>query len=443
MQKIITLEVISSISEKGFTLDELVIVTRRLFEEQGMAGIVSLILDLVDERICMDMIKGKRGRKEPCCASPHYSYHDRLGRQFRTSAGVVNIRWRRLRCMHCGSTTLPLRESLGLERHQSMTGELEKMVAEVVSEQSYRRSSSHLEMIGQIPVPRSTSHRWVAQSDCDQIPEHEGKLDILFADGTGYKKRPAAGGKDDNSGQLRIALGVDKSGQMVPLGAFSGVSWDRIASVIRGKRKDGEHLADMLVSDGEFGLCKALGKLCSAGQRCHWHLIRDLGQAMLTHKAGIQERRVAQKHLAAIIGLELPSEDMEEVRQQDRSDILEARNHADKELGRLIKKLVDKSYYKAADYLIYARRNIFSYVDRWLQTGIVSPRVSSFIERVMRELARRLKRMAFGWSEKGAAKMARIIIKRFTSADQWESYWKQRLNLQGNVILSLKRIYPA
>jgi hypothetical protein len=59
---------------------------------------------------------------------------------------------------------------------------------------------------------------------------------------------------------------------------------------------------------------------------------------------------------------------------------------------------------------------------------------------MMRELARRLKRMAFGWSEQGAAKMARIIIKRFTSANQWEAYWKKRLRIQGNVILTIRSI---
>jgi hypothetical protein len=94
----------------------------------------------------------------------------------------------------------------------------------------------------------------------------------------------------------------------------------------------------------------------------------------------------------------------------------------------------------AADYLIQASKHLFSYVDRWLAKGIVSPRVSSFIERMMRELARRLKRMAFGWSEPGAAKMARIIIKRFTSANQWEAYWKKRLRIQGNVILTIRNI---
>jgi hypothetical protein len=57
------------------------------------------------------------------------------------------------------------------------------------------------------------------------------------------------------------------------------------------------------------------------------------------------------------------------------------------------------------------------------------------IERMMREIGRRLKKIAFGWSEKGAAKMARIIIKRITSSGEWEKYWNDRLRLNGNVML--------
>ena len=85
-------------------------------------------------------------------------------------------------------------------------------------------------------------------------------------------------------------------------------------------------------------------------------------------------------------------------------------------------------------------RNQFRYVDRRLTTGIVSPRVSSFIERMMRELARRLKQMTFGWTKERAARMAKIIIGRFASANQWETYWQKRLSIQENVILLVRSI---
>ena len=113
---------------------------------------------------------------------------------------------------------------------------------------------------------------------------------------------------------------------------------------------------------------------------------------------------------------------------------------AESDVRKLIGKLLEKGYEMAADYLIRASKNRFSYVRRWLETGIVTPRVSSMIERMMRELGRRLKRMAFGWSEEGAAKMARIIIKRFASAGQWEKYWRDRLRIHDNVWLVLRSI---
>lgn len=53
----------------------------------------------------------------------------------------------------------------------------------------------------------------------------------------------------------------------------------------------------------------------------------------------------------------------------------------------------------------------------------------------MREIGRRLKKIAFGWSEEGAAKMAHISIKRITSAHEWEEYWQKRLRITGKVVL--------
>jgi len=314
------------------------------------------------------------------------------------------------------------------------------MVTEIVSEQSYRRSSSHLGSIGNIPVPKSTAHRWVAQSDCDQLDETEETFDMLFADGTGYKRRPDKQAKVNNRGKLRVALGVDRSGSIVPLGAFSGKSWNEIATAVQGEREDGKPVADMLVSDGERGIAQSFAELCNSHQRCHWHCVNDLNYTMWQDKAKKAERKQMPKKLTAIIGIELPEEDFEMVNDLDKRSLEQAVATAEYDVGKLIKKLYGKGYVTAADYLIRASKNMFSYARRWLLTGIVGPRASSMIERMMRELARRLKRMAFGWSEEGAAKMARIIIKRFTSAGQWDKYWRKRLRIQDNVLLVLKAI---
>jgi hypothetical protein len=441
MQNIIAMEVLSAVSENGFSLDELVFKTKELFEEEGLAGFVALILRLIDERICLDLIQGKpRKNLSTCCSQPRYQNLDQLDRKFRTSIGKVMFRWRRLRCQNCGGTIIPLRKFLGLEPYQSKTAELEKMVAEVVSEQSYRRSSSHLDIIGHIPVPKSTAHRWIAQSDCDHINPDQGTFKFLYADGTGYKRRPDPQKNINNRGELKIALGIDKHGRIVPLGAFADLSWDDITDRLDHQLNNKLPLSEMLISDSERGLAKSFSFLCSSQQICHWHVVRELNFTMWSNKASKAERNKTQRDLAAIIGIELPKEDFERVDDKDKADLAEATAKAENDIRKLITSLLDRGYNLAAYYLNRVSKNLFSYVYRWLKTGIVTPRVSMLIERMMREIARRLKRMAFGWSQEGAAKMARIIIKRFTSAGEWEKYWRKRLKINGNVILSLRDI---
>jgi len=441
MQNIIAMEVLSAVSEKGFSLDELVFKTKELFEKEGLAGFVALILRLVEERICLDLVKGKSLKNlSTCCSQPRYHYLDQLDRRLRTSVGKVMFQWRRLRCQNCGRTIIPLRNFLGLELYQSKTSELEKIVAEVVSEQSYRRSSSHLDIIGHIPVPKSTAHRWVAQSGCDHIDPSQGTFKFLYADGTGYKRRPDPGKNVSNRGEIRIALGVDKCGQIVPLGAFSDVSWDDITYDFYMQRNNELPMSDMLVSDSERGLAESFSSLCSSQQICHWHVVRELNFTMWKNKASKAERNKTQGDLAAILGIELPKEDFEKVDDKDKVDLSEATARAEDEIRKLIRSLSARGYNLAAYYLNRVSKNLFSYVYRWLSTGIVTPRVSTLIERMLREVARRLKRMAFGWSPEGAARMTRIILKRFTSAGEWEKYWRKRLKINGDVILTLRGI---
>lgn len=436
MQSTLYVELVGCVSDEGFSLDELVMRTKELFTGEGMAGVVGLILSLVDERLSMNLVSGRRGwRPEACCDRCRYEHSRRSKRQFRTSVGTVRIQWRVLRCVGCGRHMVPLREFMQIRRYQSKASELERIVTEVVSEQSYRRSSRHLQLIGEVPVPRSTAHRWVVQSDCDQISVADKSVDILFSDGTGYKRRPSQVGGVDNRGELRIALGVTPEGTVLPLGAWSGRTWDEISEAIMPRSEDEQPIAKLLMSDGEQALAEELARLANGAQRCHWHMVHHLDHMMWKDGATKVRRRQMQKRLGGIIGIELPEDDLEVVSAEDKAELEERVRDAQQELARLIREFHFRGYPKAADYIENAKSKLFTYIEFWLKYGLVSPRASSMIERMMREIGRRLKRIAFGWSEAGAAKMARIIIKRITSADEWASYWKLRLRLDGNVAL--------
>jgi hypothetical protein len=202
--------------------------------------------------------------------------------------------------------------------------------------------------------------------------------------------------------------------------------------------------SEILVSDGERGIAEAFSDMCSSQQQiCHWHVVRELGFSMHRNKARKAERKRTQGDLAAILGIELPKEDCERVDDKDKVELAEATAKAEEDIRQLSTRLLDKGYNLAAYFLSRVSKNLFSYVYRWRSTGIVTPRVSSLIERMMREIARRLKRMAFGWSPAGAAKMTRIILKRFTFVGEWEKYWRNRLRINGDVILTLRSIKPV
>jgi len=125
------------------------------------------------------------------------------------------------------------------------------------------------------------------------------------------------------------------------------------------------------------------------------------------------------------------------VPEKDKDAIEERMENTEQVMLKFVSYLERKGYSAAASYINNARRSMFGYVRRWLKWGLVSHKASTMVERVMRELARRLKNIAYGWSDKGAQKVAGIILKRFANAKEWEKEWKQRMNVIGNVVISV------
>lgn len=445
MQHSLYVEIVSCLADDGFSLDELVLRTKELFEQEGMPGFVGLLLMLFDEQLVRRLLAGAVvPGVPPCgCGHPRWELCAVEPRRMRTSIGAVAFQWRRLRCPACGRSVIPLREVLRLDRYQSKTAELERLVAEIVSEQSYRRTTNHLKAAALLEVPPMTAQRWVMQSACDTIATDGKQVEMLFADGTGYKRTPRGG--LSNRGEVRLVIGVDANGQVVPFGAWTQESWEAMGQAIQASSAEGElpePIAKLLLTDGEGGIPDGLGHLAAERSRCHWHQIHDLNYVMSQGGGAftLHQRRRFQKKLAGIIEVALPSEDFEQVAWDDKVEIAARMYEAEAKLDALIASFRKKKCQEAARYLENAKAHLFGYVRVWLEYGLVSPRATSLIERLMRELGRRLKKIAFGWSEAGAAKIARIIIKRVTSANEWKAFWDERLRIIGSVHLVFRGV---
>ena len=111
---------------------------------------------------------------------------------------------------------------------------------------------------------------------------------------------------------------------------------------------------------------------------------------------------------------------------------------AEKDLDMLINDIRLKGYTAAVNYLERAKHAMFGYVRRWLALGLVCPRASSFIERTMLAIGRRIKKLGYNWKDEGVGKIARIVLKLFATEGEWEEYWRKRMDLNQSVMLSFK-----
>ena len=70
MQQRIGLAVVAALADGGFSLDELVMQTREVFEREGLAGFVALLLSVVDEAVCLRLVRAQASRPGvQCCAA--------------------------------------------------------------------------------------------------------------------------------------------------------------------------------------------------------------------------------------------------------------------------------------------------------------------------------------------------------------------------------------
>jgi len=341
---------------------------------------------------------------------------------------AVRFRPRTVECVGCGKRFTPILDALELGERQGKSDELLLRVTQSVAETSYRRGSHQLEVFGEVPIPKSTAHRMVADVEIPTSESEEGT--ILGADGTGFKRQPG------KKGEVRFVLEIKGNGRLHPIGVWAGTSWQQISKEVK-QRQSGQ--ASLFFSDGERALEKWMGKLAQEQSRCHWHFSRDLSYSLWRDGVSKEERDDEKENARRLLAIELSAEDMEELSPKKRRELEGRIESAEAELADLERIFLEKGYDRAATYVGNAKDRLFGYLRTWMATGIACPRATSIIENLIRELVRRLKKIGWNWSDAGAARMGRIVMVRRYDQERWDEYWKRRMNLQGRCTARLTR----
>ena len=443
MQYNITTSLIVSLSENGFGLDELIYRMEDIANKKAFPQLLKTIILLVDENLKLKvMLKQPLPTKCSCaCECPNLILDGGMPRKIRTRLGIIDLpRITRVKCKHCAKTFTPLTLMCGLEKNQTMSNELAKLVLEQCAQESYRVASGNIHEMTAAKESHSTFRRWVLKTEADEIRIPEGTMGavpcVLYADGTKCKSISADG--HSCKGDVKVLLGVRNEGTVFPIGTWTGhETWQNISDQL-AKRQVKFPDGTILICDGEIGLAESLSRLASDEQRCQWHIHRDLYHMMRLNGGKIKDVRPMQERLRGIMAIELPKESFSLVPEDQKATITAKMVQAEKDLDMLINDIRLKGYTAAVNYLERAKHAMFGYVRRWLALGLVCPKASSFIERTMRAIGRRIKKLGYNWKDEGVGKIARIVLKLFATEGEWEEYWRKRMDLNQSVMLRFK-----
>ena len=425
----------SEVSLKDFSFSQLIVAVKNLFDTEGIPGFVKALVILIESLLI------KSGVDCPGCGKDKHHFHSKADRKLKTSIGVVFFVLTRLLCLSCRKTFVPMAQLFDLDKYSRKSREFEKLSLETVTNQSFRRSAKNLNDTMGFATSHTTLHRWFWKTDV--VNKNQQKhVDFLIADGTGFKTDKNAAGS--NRGEIRVLIGYNKDGSVIPFGAWTRANWKAIGKLIKSKNHPSDKIkfkpiAETLITDGEEEIIRHLSKLAKSHQRCLFHMTHELTPLLRYQDfVGKDEAIKITDELHDLLYLDLPETDADPIKSLEHKLKIEAHLlKMKKSIDEFILELKMMGYKKAKTFVENAKAQLFTYVENWIKTGITNPKVTSLVERMMREIKRRIKRMGYKWSEQGAEKMTRLILLQLSSTKHfWETHWQEKMGTNANIKLS-------
>ena len=351
-------------------------------------------------------------------------------RTIATVFGTLKIPIRVAECRVCGARYSPLLDALKLMPYSRKESNFEHEVIEAVIDTNYRRLIEGRS----IDISLGGIHNLVVGSDIDQldeVPVDVDDLSAIMADGSGYKRQKG------KKGELRSVIGITTEGQVEPLETFANTQWHDIEKIIKQRLKETKASGIPFIYDGEPGLDNFLSEVTES-QRCAWHGPRGLYHSLWEDGLKKKDSQPQIDNLKHLIGIELPQGDYELIKEQDRQAVEEKYQSSKNEINDLIAVFKKKGYHHGAEYLENLSQRIFTNIEIWLKTGVIAPKTTSLLERIFREIGRRIKRIAWGWSDATVSKLSQMIILKKYSKENWKRYWKQKLGIEGHFSIHIR-----
>jgi hypothetical protein len=449
MEREITIALRFKLAIGDVTLNEIVYRLKELRDDlmlQILAEILKSYDDLICERLTQTKIYPSKARRG---LGRHSNKDDPEGRWCRgrkarkrgyrsdlrelsTVFGRLKLPIRVVECCKCGAFYSPLLSALKVGRYARRESNFEHEVIEAVIDTNYRRLIDGRS----IDISVGGIHNLVVGSDVDQVYQERVSLQGLsgiMADATGIKQYKG------RKGELRAVIGVTTTGRIEPLGTFTNTEWSDIERMIKERIKEAKPFNIPFVYDGEPGLDDFLADIAQS-QRCTWHAPRGLYHALWEDGLKKKDSQPAIDKMKHLIGIELPEGDFKILKEEDKEPVKTQYIASKTQIQELIETFRQRGYAHGASYLENLSDRLFTHIEMWLKSGVVAPKTISLLERVFREIGRRLKKIAWGWSDKAVTKLSKMILLKQYSRTKWEKYWKHKLGIEGHFHINIASV---
>lgn len=337
-------------------------------------------------------------------------------RSVNTKLGSIGLRVNRVKNEKTGNTFKPLLQLLGLNGKEHYTKDVKMDCADTATKLSYRDSVEEARKRG-LRVSKSTIHAFVQEIGPVMRSEREkrlrGKHDVVLADGT-----KAHALKKGEKNEINAAIGRDmETGEKTLLGVTVNKSWHETSE------KANKHISEnaVLVADAEKEIRRALKN--QNFQLDIRHAIGEISYKLWQHEAPKEDKDAILTRLKEILYTLRNS-----VRKHTEDEDMKRLEWRTITTLDCLKKLAYDSekegYWRVGKFIRRSANHMVTFA-KLLIAGKEIPYTSNMIERLMGEIAKRVKNKWAHWSEKGLENLLNIQLTRYCNREMYRKIWNK------------------
>jgi hypothetical protein len=348
-----------------------------------------------------------------------------------TELGPVRIRLRRIRDKETGESSVPLLVLLGLKPRQRYCPDVRQSCADLAVKVSYRDASeTHLQAAGISPA-RSSIHRFVQEAGpamAQANKEHAqtqvrslrkgDRFVVLQADGTKAHSNTGRGRKND----ARVVIAQGEDGAKILLSSCVNRPWEEISHNLGGLGLPAKRC--VMVGDAEPDIRTSFKDQTAAYQLCLLHVPRAVNFKLWKQNQHIptKVRLSLVRDLAGIL-FSLVRSVKKHLLAPDPAMLRRKIRETLKALDSYVARLKGEGCVSAAGFVSRSVQEMVVFARLALE-HVKVPYTVNLMERLMGEVAKRVKHRWAHWSEKGLNNLLTLLLVRYTNRNLYKSAWK-------------------